>query len=137
MLVIVALLFAHLTVAAPAPQQIPFPSSFPSTPEELERVRQSAERGDAQAEFTLGFIYFGGLSGVAQDQAAALAWFRKSSEHGSDEAAFFVGTIYDQGRGVPVDRVEAIKWFRAAAEHGSAIAQFRLGRAYELGEGVK
>jgi TPR repeat protein len=137
MLVIVALLFAHLTAAVPAPQTPLYPLSFPSTPEDLERVRQSAGRGEAQDEFTLGFIYLLGVSGVERDPAAALAWFRKASEHGSGQATFFIGVVYDQGQGVPADHVEGVKWFRAAAAQGNDVAEFRLGRAYELGEGVK
>jgi hypothetical protein len=55
---------------------------------------------------------------------------------GDAVAQFSVGTLYDQGRGVPQDDAQATAWFRRAAQLGFAPAQFNLGNAYRHGRGV-
>ncbi len=39
----------------------------------------------------------------------------------------FVGSMYDDGRGVAKDQSKALKWWTAAAEQGHAPAQLNLG----------
>ena len=51
----------------------------PSTPQELADLRASAEAGDADAQLTIGLRYANGR-GVPQDDAEAVAWFRKAAE---------------------------------------------------------
>ena len=145
----------------------------------LNSLREAAERGDAEAQFRLGDIYYEGKE-VSQDHSEALKWFRKAAEQGhagalshelyqkailpeaaeqgDAEAQFRLGSIYYQGRGVPLDHSEALKWLRKAAEQGHAgalshelyqkvvlreaaergdiEAQFRLGSIYYQGRGV-
>ncbi len=47
-----------------------------------------------------------------------------------------LGTIYADGRGVPIDFAAARHWFQLAAAQGNHIAEYNLGRVYEVGEGV-
>ena len=49
--------------------------------EPLADVQQAAERGDADAQFSLGFRYDNGL-GVPQDAAQAVVWYRKPPSRG-------------------------------------------------------
>ncbi len=58
------------------------------------------------------------------------------AEEGSVEAAFLLGSAYDEGLGVPVDSVMAIEWFLKAGEQGHVLAQHNLGNAYFAGRGV-
>ena len=44
-------------------------------------MRQKAERGDAPAQLTLGFMYSSGLD-VPQDYAEAAKWYRKAADQG-------------------------------------------------------
>ena len=74
--------------------------------------------------------------GVPQDDAEAVAWYRKAAEQGYAPAQSNLGFMYDEGKGVPQDDVEAIDWYRKAAEQCSAVAQFNLGVMYTSGEGV-
>ena len=57
---------------------------------------------------------------------------------GSDHALaqYFVGRIYDEGRGVSSSPEVAAIWYRKAGKKGVADAQFRLGVMYEIGTGV-
>ena len=66
----------------------------------------------------------------------AINLWRPLAEAGDAVAQFSVGTLYDQGRGVPQDDAQATAWFRRAAEQGFAPAQFNLGNAYRHGRGV-
>ncbi len=59
---------------------------------------ETAERGDAEAQFNLGMMYSTGL-GIEKDDAAAFRWIYKAAEQGHAEAEFIVGLMFDEGRG--------------------------------------
>ena len=90
---------------------------------------------NANAQYSLGFMYAEGR-GVAQDDAEAAKWYRKSAEQGHADAQNNLGWMYEKGRGVNKDDAEAVKRYRKAAEQGHADAQNNLGRMYEKGRGV-
>ena len=66
----------------------------------------------------------------------AVQLLRSLSEQGHAEAQFSLGSIYDQGNGVPQNYAEALKWYRMAAEQGHPGAQVNLGVMYSNGKGV-
>ena len=94
-----------------------------------------AERGDAQAQTNLGFMYNQGL-GVPENDKEAVRWWRAAAEQGVVEAQTNLGAMYAHGLGVAQNYVEAVRWWRAAAEQGDAQAQFNLGVMYANGLGV-
>lgn len=53
------------------------------------------------------------------------------------KAQFYLGLMYDNGKGVPQDYNNAIQWFTKAAEGGHDDAQFYLGMIYDKGRGVR
>jgi TPR repeat protein len=61
---------------------------------------------------------------------------KEAAEQGDAYAQGLLGTMYENGRGVPQDYQEAAKWYRKAAEQGNAGAQSMLGWMYEGGKGV-
>jgi uncharacterized protein len=95
----------------------------------------AAEQGDASAQSNLGWMYQQGL-GVAQDNAAAVRWYRAAAEQDDAGAQFNLGLIYENGVGVAQDYAEAVRWHRAAAEQGHVRAQNNLGVKYANGQGV-
>ncbi|HXT19997.1 MAG TPA: hypothetical protein VN923_04525 [Thermoanaerobaculia bacterium] len=98
-------------------------------------VRAKAESGDVAAQFELANrLAFGG-EGVAEDDAAAIPWYRKAAEQGHANAQHVLGVFYYHGRGVRRDEAEAIKWWRRAAEQGQASAQYWLAGEYKYGLG--
>lgn len=98
--------------------------------------RYAAEqRNDARAQYNLGVRYANG-DGVAQDDAQALAWYRRAAAQGYASAQYNLGFFYLQGRGVARSDRTAVDWFRRAAELGHAEAQGMLGFLYERGRGV-
>ena len=102
---------------------------------EVEALRPAAERGDAEAQASLGVIYRFGL-GVRMELAHALRWFRLAANQGHAKSQFNLGFMSEQGRGVPQDDTEAARWFRLAADQGLTSAQLRLSDMYWLGRGV-
>ena len=52
-------------------------------------IRARAEAGDAEAQKNLGVMYAIG-EGMPQDDAEAVAWFRKAAEQGHAEAQFIL-----------------------------------------------
>ena len=70
------------------------------------------------------------------DYAAALAEWGPLAERGDANAQYNLGTIYDEGLGVPQNFGEANRWYRLAAEQGNAAAQYNLGTMYSYGKGV-
>ena len=103
-----------------------------SAQEDYQETLREAERGDAEAQASLGFMYANG-QGVAQDDAEALRWFRLAAEQGFAAAQFNLGFMYANGRGVAQDDAEALRWYHLAAEQGVAEAQRNLGGMYANG----
>jgi TPR repeat protein len=70
------------------------------------------------------------------DWAAALAELSPLAEEGDALAQFYVGYMYESGKGVEADLEHAARLYRAAAEQGEEKAQFNLAAALESGRGV-
>jgi len=94
-----------------------------------------AKRGDAEAQYRVGRLYYYG-TGVAPDAAEAARWYRAAAEQGHARSQSNLGALYEEGRGVAVDPAEAAAWYAKAAAQGRAVASFNLGRMYEQGRGV-
>ena len=94
-----------------------------------------AEDGGASAQSNLGVMYENG-TGVAQDSAAAVSWYRKAADQGLADAQFNLGRMYELGTGVAQDSAAAVSWYRKAADQGNAYAQYNLGLMYANGQGV-
>ena len=99
------------------------------------RVRQAAEHGDADNQYSLGLMYENGV-GVPQDHFEAVWWFQLAAEQGHASAQHRLGLIYEDSDVVPQDHAEAVRWHRAAAEQGLAEAQYNLGVSYSFGQGT-
>ena len=102
---------------------------------ETKALIETAEKGDAGAQFNLGVRYANG-QGVAKDEVEAVKWYRKAADQGDADAQSNLGWMYDNGQGVAKDEVEAVKWYRKAADQGHAFAQYNLGVMYANGQGV-
>ena len=97
----------------------------------LDEQRTLAERGDADAQFTLGAMYSRGQGGVVQDAATATHWFRLAADQGHEQAQLTLGVHYLTGDGGPQNPTEAVRLFRLAGEQGNVFAQNNLGVVYQ------
>ena len=59
------------------------------------------------------------------------------AEQGGENAAYFLGTMYQTGSGVSPDCDKALKWTKKAALQGHTLAQSHLGMMYSKGCGEK
>ncbi|MDP1587914.1 MAG: tetratricopeptide repeat protein [Prosthecobacter sp.] len=75
----------------------------------------NAEAGNAEAQYQLSRCYLLG-KGVAEDDAAALAWEMKAAERNHPDAQFNLGARYYVGFGVKTELVQAGKWLALAAK---------------------
>jgi TPR repeat protein len=101
----------------------------------LRELKALAEKGDAEAQFKVALLYYGG-QGVPRDYLEALNWFKKAARQGNPYAQYNAGYMYEKGEGTPQDYAEAAIYYRRAAEQGNRVAQYTLGYIYEKGQGV-
>jgi len=99
-------------------------------------IKSLAESGDILAQVIIGYMYEDG-SGVEQDYAEAVKWYRKAAKQKNANAQCSLSYMYAYGYGVAQDYAEAFKWFRKAAEQGDAIGQSNLGYMYDNGHGIE
>lgn len=92
----------------------------------LQELGPLAEQGNAEAQFTLGFMYQFG-AGVLQDHAEAAKWYKQASLQGMAKASENLGFMHSG--------TERIQWHKLAVKQGSKISSVFLGRSY-LGDGT-
>ena len=76
-----------------------------------------AERGYAEAEYHLGWLYANG-NGLAVDIAKAMTWWQRAANQGHADAQFAVGLAYTTGEGIKKDLGRAVHWYLRAAHQG-------------------
>jgi uncharacterized protein len=102
----------------------------------LQELRPLSAKGDAAAQYALGWMYLQG-AGVPQSYTEAEKWWRLAAGQGHVEAQSNLGGMYGIGMGgVRQDYKEAAKWNRKAAEQNFANAQYNLGINLQKGLGV-
>ena len=92
-------------------------------------MKQRAERGDADAAFELG-AYFRKLPTDAENQTAALGWYRKALGMGSEGASIWVARLLGSPELATFDREAALAQYQAAANAGSLPAAQEIVRDF-------
>lgn len=100
-----------------------------------QELLRKAERGDAESQGHLGYLYETGR-GVPQSFAEALRWYGEAARNGSALALYCLGRMHEEGRGVSQDYGKASGYYREAASKGEQRPLGRLGYLYETGRGV-
>ena len=148
--VVVILLILTLPILKPIYAHGPVSHNYK---EAAQRYRLAAERGDAEAQYNLGSMYYWGR-GVLQDDKKAAQWYRAAADQGHVLAQYNLGTMHAEKRGVEKtlqwyysallwlgliwdeNDKEAVRWYQIAADQGYAPAQHSLGIMYVEGRGV-
>ena len=110
-------------------------NSNPINSENLERIRELAEQGDANEQFNLGMKYLQG-NGVAQDHAIAAKWLRKAAEQGETTAQCMLGAMYADGLGVTQDYLEAYMWLTLSIDRAMDNQSQVIGKATDLRDSI-
>ncbi len=87
-------------------------------PKALKACEQTAQAGDAQAQFELGEFYYGD-SQAPRDLNKALAYFEQASLQGHAEAQYRLGAMFFRGEGVAANNVQAYIVLKMAAVNGA------------------
>jgi TPR repeat protein len=99
-------------------------------------ICKSAEKGDAEAQYKLGYYYYNG-EGIAKNDEQAAKWWRKAAEQEHLAAQSALRICYSNGIGVVKDDSEVMKWSRKTAEKGDPQGQYILGNCYIDGIGTE
>ena len=70
------------------------------------------------------------------DYNTAFTKFRSAARQGHARAEFYLGVMYQNGKGVTQDYKEAVRWYTLAAKKGEDRAQNNLGNMYRNGQGL-
>ncbi len=83
----------------------------------------AAAAGNARGMYNLGHMYANGWEGHRKSDFEAANWYAKAVKGGSTDAAYRLGMMYEQGKGVPKDLNEARELYQTA---GTPEAKSRL-----------
>ncbi|MEQ1638321.1 MAG: hypothetical protein ABL903_16700 [Methylococcales bacterium] len=120
----------------------------------FEWYKKAAEQSHSEAKNWLSEQYFKfgvgchfGKDDIEPNDEHALAWFIKAAELGSADALWFLGILYDTGKGVEQSHELAFEWFKKAVERCEnnvndknrikVLANKALAECYEQGKGVE
>ena len=104
----------------------------------LKLYMKAARRGDAEAQYISGGMYFKGL-GTKRDLKKAFTLLHQAALNGKSSpiSQQIIGQAFLVGSGVPKNYKKAQKWYALSAENGNRDAQNELGYMYFAGNGVK
>lgn len=116
-------------------------------------LTEKAKKGDLDAAYTVGCMYYNGTNGVQKDYQKAARWFSGAADKGHVLSTTMLATCYREGHGVKQDLDKALKLYMVAAKKGdtSIIKNFTaladstgdmfacklLANSYRQGVGVK
>ena len=103
---------------------------------EIDDLISRVEKGDPEAQFELGLVYYNGQN-VKQNYEQAVYWFKKAAEQNHANAQHNLGIMYYNGWGTTQDYEQAFYWFEQAAKQGDITAQHNIGLMYYDGKGVR
>jgi ankyrin repeat protein len=96
-------------------------------PTALERVRQSADAGKAEAQVLRGLMELNG-GGLPMDRTQAEQWLRRSLEQNNATAAYVLAALASQRSDAPPGEAASLLQRAAALGYKAAIDDVRLGR---------
>jgi len=99
--------------------------------EAIKWYTKAAEQGHADAQNSLGNIYYNGIL-LPRNKVEAAKWYTKAAEQGHVEAQTILGLMYFWGMGGLTDRNKAFEWTIKAAEQDFGTALLNLGFYYKL-----
>ncbi|MDQ7075583.1 MAG: SH3 domain-containing protein [Gammaproteobacteria bacterium] len=94
-------------------------------------LRPMAEAGDADAQYSLGWMYHNGY-GLAINDEKAMSWWLSASDKNHVDAMFSMGMLFEFGDSGEQDYDVAVAYYARAARRGNedaqAILRARLGQ---------
>jgi len=104
--------------------------------EQIERLREWVDKGEAWAQTIMGQWYQDGDHGLKQSYVMAAMLFEKAVAQGDPAAMYNLALLYHLGQGVVQSFQKSAELFTMAAEQGIVDAMYNLGTMYIHGRGV-
>lgn len=98
-------------------------------------LKQSAELGNAEAQYNLGYCYQAGVV-VEKNQKKAIEWYLKSAEQGFNDALYQLMMAYGNGDSVEQDPKKAFSYALKCAENNDGTCMWNVVNCYYTGMGV-
>ncbi|MBP6014691.1 MAG: sel1 repeat family protein [Alphaproteobacteria bacterium] len=135
--------FAAVKITALAEQTTPPPRSEGEDlyrrgnyPEALAWWTERAAQGDIESARRLGIEYMDGKRGVVErDFEKARRYHLQAAMGGESRSMMDLGTIHENGYGVPESLTEAARWYEWSAKYGFGPGQYNFALMLETGEG--
>lgn len=89
----------------------------------LEQLTQTAEAGQAPAQYALGRLYRDG-GPIEKNHLRSVIWLTQAAKQGDRRAMYALGKLYL----AEDDLSTAMRWFQQSAELGYTLAQYHLGK---------
>jgi TPR repeat protein len=83
---------------------------------------------------TLTFEYANLLRKRPPDYQKSKEWCEIAAKNGNAEAQYFLGVIYEEGKGTERDIPKSIEWYTKASENNNANSSYKLAWIYLIGE---
>lgn len=99
-------------------------------------LKQSAELGNAEAQYNLAYCYQAGIV-VEKNQKKAVEWYLKSAEQGFNDALYQLMMAYGNGDGVEQDPEKAFSYALQCAENNDGTCMWNVVNCYYTGIGVE
>lgn len=100
----------------------------------LKYLNEASAGGYAEADYSLGLMYYTGTSVTPKNLAEALKLWIKAAAKNSGNAQYGLGLMYAKGEGVASSTSDAIVWFTKAAALDQTEAICELGVLNETGQ---
>jgi TPR repeat protein/virulence-associated protein VagC len=84
----------------------------------IELFEMAAQRGNAAAQYNLGFFYQHGMHGLTRSNKRAIAYWTLAAEQGLASAQGSLGLMYATGQGIETSYSKAREWLTKAAAQG-------------------
>jgi len=116
---------------------MPFVMGDNVTAEDVARIEASANAGNMDAVFMMGYMASQGMLGGGPDEKLAFKWYKIGAEAGDPACMEHLGDFYLQGKGTEANPELGFQWCLRAAEAGNPVAMFTVGSCLYSGTGTQ
>jgi len=99
-------------------------------------LQKSAEMGNAEAQYNLGYCYEFGV-GITKDEKIATSWYQKSADQNYNDGLYAMMMAYSDEKGVEPNYPKAFEYAMKCALNNDATCMFNVVTAYKDGIGTE
>ena len=99
-------------------------------------LKKSAELGNAEAQYNLGYFLQSGTAGT-KNEKEAIEWYKKSSDNGFNNGHYAMMMAYGNGEGIQQNSEKAFEYALKCANNDDATCMWNVINCYLTGNGVK